>query len=189
MEISVIPFYLIAIIVGCVFFERAAAEPVWNQASRAEGAVLRLRSATVTQPSLDTVIPVELKKPYPSPLYQEVRPGSVVDSVEVSVIRLLEPMSLSKKAISELSQITSTSKFKSDIVDNTSGLSSGKFLLIPDSKESDLAWVIECFDRVVRVRLAVAAGPGIWQFATDGKCTGFVPCELMEAILKQHPVK
>lgn len=189
MEIIIFRSYLIVFLSACVFFDQSAAEPVWSQASRAEGAVLRLRSATVTQPSPDSVIPAELRKTYLSPSCQEGRQGSVVDSVEVSIIRLLGPISLSNKAISELSQITSTSKFKSEIVDNTSGLSSGKFLLIPDSKESNLAWVIECFDRVVRVRLAVAAGPGIWQFATDAKCTGFVPCELMEVILIQHPVK
>ncbi len=174
---------------GCVLYDQSTAEPVWSQASRAEGAILRLRSATVTRPSPDSVVPAQLRKPHASPLAQEARQGSVIDSVEVSIIRLLGPVSLSKEAVSELSKITSTSKFKSDIADFTSGLSSGKFLLIPDSKESDLAWIIECFGPMVQVSLAVAAGPGIWQFASDAKCTGFMACELVETILKQDPAK
>jgi hypothetical protein len=189
------PYYLLVFIWICLSVGRASAEPAWGQASLAEGAVLRLRSASVTQPPPDSVVPEGLRKaspspsPSPSPSRQGVRQGSVVDSVEVSIIRLVGSVSLSKEAVSELSQITDASNFKSDVADNTSGFSSGTLVLIPDSKESDLAWVIECLGRAVRVRLAVSAGAGIWQFTMDGKSTGIKACQHIQAVLEQRPAK
>ncbi len=127
----------------CISASQAFAEPAWNKAFHAEIAILHLRSATVTLPPVESVVPVELRKASSSPLNQNAKQGSVVDSVEVSAIKLLSPASLNEEVVSELSRITSAFKSQPNSSDKTSGISSGTYVLIPDSKESDLAWVIE----------------------------------------------